>query len=676
MKKGKELIALKKYNDAEVYFNKILTKLKSAEVYLLLGIAQFEQKKYTEAAKSLSQSYSLTKNNKTTVKLLIYSLINLNQDLEAIDLIRKHLDYNDDDFMLKTLLVEIYLKLKKFQEAKMVIDEIISKNTLDPGLTLNKIAVEIYLKNYKEALSFAKIGIEKFPKDTRIISNYAALLNTIGKKEEALKYYEKLISLEPKNITAHYNSAIINRDFGEDDLAIKHLQEVLKINPNEINSLILLMNSSLKNYYWENHKDNYEKIYNSNFNDLKVSPFHIISITDNANKLFLATSKYEQSLRKYTNHLDTSYILNKRIKIAYISSDFRNHPISFLISELIEKHNKEKFEIHAVSLCEPKNYDEYSERIKNACCTFIDISSKTDAEAVDYLRKQNYDFAFDLNGHTKGNRLDLFRNRISRNQINFIGFPGSMGGSAHDYIIGDSTLIPIELEKYYSEKIINIPNCFQPIDTRKTIKNLKLSRDHYGIPNESFVFCCFNASFKLNPEIFTDWCKILNKSPNSILWILSGGATANQRILNFAKNLNIDPSRIYFKDKSSYDEYLMQFTLSDLFLDTLPFNAGTTASDALWMGLPLIARSGEYFSGRMTTSLLSDMDLKELITNNREDYINLAVKLSIDQNHYRKIKNKLIDHISNNKCTRMRDYTINFENLLENIYLNKKDEVK
>jgi protein O-GlcNAc transferase len=674
MKKGKDLIALKKYNEAEVFFQNYAKNSTSAEIYLYLGISQYEQQKFSDAEGSLLKSFSLQKKNKICIKLLINCLIKLNRDLEAIDLLMEYLEDNDEDLELKMVLVKICIKIKNYRKAKEILDILIENGCINSGLCLNKIAIEINLKNYKEALSFSKYSLNLYPTDKRIISNYAALLSMLGEKKIALKYYLMLATLDDEDLTAHYNAVFIYRDMGDNESACKLLIKVLNKNPGDINARVLLINSSLKVYYWDVLLENPFENINSYLNELSVSPFNILSITENAAELYLATSQYDKYLRKYNSNYESFSEKNNKIKIAYISSDFRNHPTSILISSLFENHNKNKFEIHAISLCEPKYYDEFTLRIKNSTSEFIDISNLTDSAAIELLRSKNYDFAIDLNGHTKGNRLDLFRSRISKHQINFLGYPGSMGGGAHDYIIGDEILIPKNLEKFYSEKIIKMPDCYQPIDTEKIYKKISIHRADYAIPENSFVFCCFNASFKLNPTIFSAWITILKKSPNSILWILSSGEVADNRILLYAKSLNIDSKRIYFKKKSSYDEYLAQYRLADLFLDTFPFNAGTTASDALWMGLPLLTRRGETFASRMASSLLTEVGLQNFITTNTDDYINLAVRCSLEVDYYKKIKLKLKSHIEINKHYRMKNYALEFENQLKKILIDDKHE--
>ena len=337
-----------------------------------------------------------------------------------------------------------------------------------------------------------------------------------------------------------------------------------------------------------------------------------------------------------------------RIRVAYLSADFHDHPVSYLMANVFEQHNRQEFETFAISFG-PDNRGEMRMRLEGAFDHFIDVQSQNDADAGRLLRALEIDIAVDLMGFTGDSRTAIMAQRPAPIQVNYLGYPGTMGASYIDYLIADPVLIPSSQQKNYTEKIAYLPNSFIPNDgLKRSISGRPFSRAEFGLPEAGFVFCCFNNAFKLNPHLFETWMKILKTVTGSVLWLSDTNATAVSNLKKEAAATGINPDRLIFaKRLPSSADHLARHRLADLFLDTLPYNAHTTASDALWAGLPVLTQIGETFAGRVAASLLTAIGLPELITTTQKAYENLAIELATNSDKLTAIKSKL----ANNRLT-------------------------
>ena len=365
---------------------------------------------------------------------------------------------------------------------------------------------------------------------------------------------------------------------------------------------------------------------------------------------------------------------NKKIRLGYYSADFCNHPVSYLITNLFETHDKSKFELIAFSLG-PKKNDEMQNRISNAFDQFINVSSKTEKEISLLSRKLNIDIAIDLMGFTKNNKFKIFINRCAPIQINYLGYAGTTGSNCIDYIIGDKILIPKENQKNFSEKIIYLPNSFMVNDPTKKISEKIITKEEFGLPKESFVFCCFNKKYKITPNVFDIWMRLLKKVSGSILWLFEENLTSANNLRKEATKRGIDERRLIFaKRLPSLEEHFARHKLADLFLDTFPYTAHSTCSDALWAGLPVLTRLGKSYASRVSGSLLNAVGLNELITYTEKEYESTAIKLATDKKFMNNIKNKLNKNKLSKPLFDIKLFTKHIESAYINIYeLNKNN---
>jgi protein O-GlcNAc transferase len=329
-----------------------------------------------------------------------------------------------------------------------------------------------------------------------------------------------------------------------------------------------------------------------------------------------------------------------RIRVAYVSADFHQHATSYLMAGMFECHDTSRFEITAISLG-PDDASEMRRRLKHGFEHFVDHSKRSDDEIAAYIKQVEIDILVDLKGFTQDARTNVFARRPAPVQVNHIGYPGTMGASYIDYIIADSTTIPDEARRFYSEKIVVMPNSYQVNDSKRVVHDIAVDRPGAGLPPTGFVFCCFNNNYKIEPSVFDCWMRILARLEGSVLWLLEDNASAADNLKKEAIARGISAERLIFAKRLPLPEHLARHKLADLSLDTLPCNAHTTASDALWSGLPMLTCLGETFAGRVGASLLKAIGLPELVTTTLESYERMAIDLASDSQKLAAIRREL-----------------------------------
>jgi predicted O-linked N-acetylglucosamine transferase (SPINDLY family) len=336
---------------------------------------------------------------------------------------------------------------------------------------------------------------------------------------------------------------------------------------------------------------------------------------------------------------------HRRIRIGYFSADFRSHATSYLLAELLELHDRERFEVSAFSFG-PSSPDPMRQRVESACDRFVDVRGSSDQEVAELARKMEIDIAIDLMGFTHLCRPGIFALRAAPVQVSYLGYPGTMGVPYMDYLIADSTVIPEGDEAGYQEKIIRLPDCYQVNDRKRSIADGAFAREDLGLPREGFVFCCFNNSCKITPRAFDVWMRILERVEGSVLWLLEDNAAASRNLRQEAERRHLSANRLVFAERMPAPAHLARHRAADLFLDTFPYNAHTTASDALWAGLPLLTCLGNTFAGRVAASLLTAVNLPELVAATPKEYEEKAVELAADPRRIDELKSRLVEQRS------------------------------
>jgi len=521
---------------------------------------------------------------------------------------------------------------------------------------------------YGDALQWLHIANTRSPTDKEILYNLGRIYDETHDVLSAINYYKKSLEVDPKFILPIINIGTIYLGLKDYQNAIEYCKIALQISPNYdylIGDIIFCM----KNQCMWSEEDGYINKLNERItlNQKAIFPFQYLALSDSpSDHLAIAKSYNEKFDDIEVEPLATGFKKNKKIKIAYVSADFKSHPMAYLMAEVFELHDRNRFEIYAFSLSPLNQNDAITSRLRNDFDEFYDVSKNTDEQIYELARKKELTIAIDLMGHTTNARTKIFAKRIAPVQINFLGYPGTMGGKFMDYIIADKNVIPQEQRKFYAENIIFMPHTFQPNDNKKIISKQLISKIEVGLPEDKFIFCCFNSIYKINKNIFSAWIEILKLVPNSILWICTDNSAAIKNLRNSMVEGNLDPERLIFSHPKPYSQYLEMYKFADLFLDTIPFNAGTTARDALYCGVPVLTIEGKSFSGRMASSLLRAIDMDELIAQDLSGYINIAIKLATSEADYKAIKvNLSIKKRSKQFCS--EEYVRSLESAYEKI---------
>ena len=398
--------------------------------------------------------------------------------------------------------------------------------------------------------------------------------------------------------------------------------------------------------------NNYEKITNKIFHlvdegRMASEPFGFQGIASSEELLKKCAALYSHDkFPQLDNFSEFIQYKHHKIRIGYLCGEFRHQATSLLMTRVWEMHDKSKFEIFAFD----NGWDdgsEYRQRIVKAFTKIFDISKISDLEVVKLIQENEIDILVNLNGFFGEARQRVFSYKPAPIQVNYLGFPGTIGISYMDYIIADKAVIPEESKVHYVEKIAYLPNSYQANDDQRKISDRKFSKTQLGLPKDAIVFACFNNNYKITPPIFDSWMRILSIVQGSVLWLLADNSIAKNNLIRGAIARGIDSSKLVFAERMPIEEHLARHDLADLFLDTLPYNAHTTCSDALWAGLPVLTLIGNTFPSRVAASLLTAINLPELITNSQEEYEALAIELAMNPKKLADIKLKL----ANNRLT-------------------------
>ena len=370
-------------------------------------------------------------------------------------------------------------------------------------------------------------------------------------------------------------------------------------------------------------------------------PYAIVAIPSSPAEQLQCAGRYVQEQPAYPPLWQGEAYAHDRLRVAYLSADFNEHPTAYLTAGLFEQHDRSRFEITALSFGQNDN-SPARRRLEAAFEHFIDVRDNSDQEIAALMRRSEIDIAVDLMGFTKDHRLGVLARRAAPVQVNYLGYPGTTGAPYMDYILADATVIPEDHDAFYAERVVRLPGTYQINDNRRAVGQRTPTRGECGLPQNAFVFCCFNNPQKIMPEIFDIWMRLLRATEGSVLWLFAGNAKAAANLRLEAAKRGVAPERLIFAPKASVADHLARHRLADLCLDTLPYNAHTTASDALWAGLPVLTCLGETFAGRVAASLLKAIGLDALITHTLPEYEALALRLARDPVYLATLRDRLI----------------------------------
>jgi len=454
--------------------------------------------------------------------------------------------------------------------------------------------------------------------------------------------YNKALSLKPDDAKAYNNLGVTLKDQGKLDEAIVSYNKALALKPDYAGARTQKLHQQAHICDWNTLKDDLSFLADLGIHGAAVPPFSLLPLEDDPYRQRLRSENYAKKkfLRKATHNFVAPNQKPKRLRIGYFSADFKEHPVSYLIAKVIETHDRDCFEVYGYSIGRAKD-DQMKRRLVKGFDVFREVQSLVDHDVALLARQDEIDIAVDLMGYTKDSRAGIFSLRAAPVQINYLGFPGTIGADFMDYIIADQNLIPNESQKYYSEKPIYLPHHYQAQDDTLHISDLTPSKSELGLPSDGFIFCAINNAYKITPCEFNIWMRLLQNVDGSVLWLLESNKWVKANLIKEAYKRGIPSERLVFAQRVPYEKYLAQFRRADLYLDTFNYNAGATASNALWAGLPVLTKLGKGYAARMAGSLIASVGLSELITNNETEYEKLALELATNPEKLASIKQKL-----------------------------------
>lgn len=562
-----------------------------------------------------------------------------------------------------------------------------------------------------EALAIYRNALEVNPDSAETLCNMGTIFRENGLFDEAAEHYRRTLQVDPAYASAHNNLGNIFKDRGQLEDAAKCYQSALVINPafaEALNNLgnvykdqgklreayeqyfkalsispdfylarLHLTHAALHLCEWEGLDSNIQTLRNalasSGQASLALPPFVFlglpsVSAAEQRNCASLWTRNVYGALERKQSNSPFRHLPNNdgKIHIGYLSADFHTHATALLMAKTFELHNRELFHVTAYSYG-PDDHSPMRERLTKAFDQFVDIRNLSNFEAADRISRDRIDILVDLKGYTQNTRSAILALRPARIQVNYLGYPGTMGADFVDYLIADRFIIPAEHQVHYTEEVIYLDGCYQPNDCTRSRPDAPARRE-CGLPEDAIVFCSFNQTYKITPKIFDIWCRLLRDVPGSVLWLLASSPEAEGNLKREAQKRDITPDRLVIAPTMSPEKHRARLQCADLFLDTLPYNAHTTCSDALWMGLPVITCPGDTFASRVAGSLLNALYLPELVTEDLDAYYTLALDLARNNEKRAALRTRIKSNCDSAPLFNSERFTLSLEKTYQTMF--------
>ncbi len=502
------------------------------------------------------------------------------------------------------------------------------------------------LAKFSEAIQHCKRALELEPKNVEYWGQFSNFLVTSGENQKAQKVLEQGLAIHSDNIELSCQLASVLADEGELDHALSIYSKVLLQKADHALAISQWLYLKRSVCDWQGIEDAFNRLLDCiQQQQPYISPFSFLTENSSPQQQLecakLWSNQWQSIVPKQSPPLVTNS--SEKIVIGYVSADYYQHPTAYLAARLFEQHDRSRFKVIAYSNS-PDDDSEITQRLKKSFDDFVDIKPMNVDQIVEKIKLDNVDILIDLKGHTMAAATEIFARRAAPIQVNYLGYPGTMGASFIDYIIGDKFVTPLENENDFSEKIVQLDGCYQINDNQRSCPTTVVDKSILGLPKDKFIFGCFNNSWKITPQTFQLWMKILERCPDSVLWLMDRHPKSSfkKNILKHAENFGLDSERIIFAKTAPYDDYLSNYLQLDLFLETFPYNAHTMASDALWMGTPVLSVKGETFCARVGESILNAVELSaELLCEDNDDFVEVAYQLYAAPKRIQKIKQHL-----------------------------------
>ena len=522
-------------------------------------------------------------------------------------------------------------------------------------------------RSFKDAVYLMEQALELDPKNRSIHTALGEIYELMEKRDKAILCHVEALRLEPQNpeCLAYIGSYLMR--IGQDEEAINYFQDCLKFAPSNEVVFARMMHLKRRKCDWSEFGKARKKIKNFSKVMKAIDPFSFLSVVDDPEmqKQYSVLAANANKVCKEETASFTAPLAKKdKIRIGYFSCDFLDHATMYLIGRMFELHDRDRYEIYIYDYG-AMTQQQGRLRAEQSADVYRQVGGVASEVIVEQARADGLDIAIDLKGHTKGNRINLFDHRMAPVQISYLGYPGTSGVDAIDYMVADPVVVPPKYRKHYTEKVLYMPDCYQSNDDSRKASEDVPTRADVGLPEDALVFCSFNSPYKVSPEEFDIWMKLMKLVPDSVLWFYAAHDDIRDNIRTEAKRRGVSPDRIVFAGFAQQAEHLARLPLADVFLDTFAVNAHTTASDALWAGVPVVTKVGKQFAARVAASLLHSVGMDELTTTTPQQYQALALKLARDKEYLADVKARVRQGIETGPLYDTEKFTRNFEALLE-----------
>jgi predicted O-linked N-acetylglucosamine transferase (SPINDLY family) len=638
----------------ESYSNAIDLNANFAESYNNKGLSHKAIKQLTQARDCYLQAIQISPNYAEALNNLGVVHKELGNPKEAVACCQKAIELVSNFAEAHYNLGLAWQELKEFDKAVASYGQAVNFNDALPEAHYNRGVALHELKQFKAAVISYESAIRNRSNYKEAYNNLGVSLKELKQYRDAQVCYETALALDVNFVDAHYNLANVLQLVNGLEAALLHYRNAFSINPEYLflYGTFLLLEMQLCD--WESLSSDLLKLEQEILKRKKVTdPFPALVLFDDPKLHQIAAQVYVDDKAPLNPILGdiAPRPPHRRIRLGFYSADLRWHPVAIWLAEQVENHDKSKFELFAFSFRSDVK-DPMQQRLQAAFDHFIEVDSMSDLELAKLSRELEIDIALDLGGHTQDSRPGVFAARAAPIQVSHLGFPGSWGADYIDYILANVFGVQQEMQQHFNERIIYVPALYT-YDRQRAISTETLKRAAFGLPDTGFVFTCQNGIQKIHPEVFDIWMRLLNNVPGSVLWLQEPHPTAIRNLQKEAQARGVNPARLVFlkrevvaveQEPARIAKYLASYRLADLFLDTWPYNAGTTAIDALWAGLPVITKSGKSLVSRMATSALHDIEMPELITSTAQDYEALALELATNTSKLQAVKDKLASH--------------------------------
>jgi predicted O-linked N-acetylglucosamine transferase (SPINDLY family) len=590
---------------------------------------------------------------------------------EALDSYDRAITLDPLDFLAHYNRGSVLKDLKRFEEALTSYDKAVELKADFAASYINRGNVLGALQRHEDAIASFDRAIALEPAHGEAFHGRGLALCALQRFDQAIAEYTRAIEIKPTHVDSHCGLGYSFASVKQFERAVLSFDRALALDAGSKFLLGTCRATKMQMCQWDGLASDEDRIRQGIEAGKPVcNPFALASLLDSPSLQRAAAESWirEEAPPNAALGAIPARPRAAKIRIGYFSSDFCAHPVAFLAAGLFERHDRSKFELTAFAFG-PEVNDAMQARLIKAFDRFIDVRGRSDLEVAALARDIGIDIAIDLNGITTHCRSKIFALRAAPIQVNYLGYPGTMGAGYMDYIIGDRTVIPRTDQVHYAEKIIYLPDSFMPFDSGYAIADKTFTRAELGLPGQGFVFCCFNNIAKITPIIFDSWMKTLMQIEASVLWLPLANSTAVANLRKEATRRGIDPERLIFAERwASLPEHLARLRAADLFLDTLPYNAHSTALDALWAGVPVLTCEGLGFAGRVAASLLRTIALPQLITSSISQYQDMATELAADPERLLGIRQQLARNRSTTALFNTERYTRNLEAAYQKIY--------